>query len=200
MVLSIFCLYVYDSYMEEIPEELELKWDLLRFKMLWIGTSSSINLDNVIYDKRSTYTKFKNHKRYYSEYMELFKYLETENHTKSLTIGLKFLETDIPSQEILNERLMHYLFNYRLIYGDRLCLNNEYRCLLQTKINISSFKNICLVFEPDVDPKERKKISNKKYTLNNRECVNAKSARYYQRNKELLKEKRNLKKRYHCTN
>ena len=191
-MVSIFLMYVCEDGI--IPE---LSWAEKcgsrdpRIKLMWIGSSTSVNLNNIIYDKRSIYTKCKNQSRYYSEFMELFKYIDTHDYFTNLRIGLKCLETDIPSQEILTNRITSHLTVHRIFYGDRLVLCNEYRNLLELKLNESVSR---LVHAPDVTAEDRKKISSKKYTDTHREALNAKSQRYYARNKDRLKAARDALK------
>ena len=161
------------------------------YPLLWIGTTNALNLSNVIYDKRSTYNKCKNQKRYFMEYMELFKYLEAHNYNTELSIEIKCLETSLPTTEIVNERMAHNLLIYRTFYGSHLLLNKDYREFLIE--GLKRFEKMVpdrLALDPSVSVEERKKISAKKYTETHREKLNAKSRRYYQRNKELIKEKR----------
>ena len=59
----------------------------LKFPLLWVGSTESPNLDNVIYDKRSCYIKFKKYIRYYRDYMELFKYQDLNPEFKLNFVG-----------------------------------------------------------------------------------------------------------------
>jgi len=196
MSSSIYLLYLCDSNVKSESTYPELKWapyisSNQSFPLMWISHSASLNLSNIVYDKRSTYIKFKNQKRYYSEYMELFKYIDN-NTNPYLSVKLHTLEIDIPNKQILNARLGWYLHLYRVYYGERLLLNPEYRGLIDTRL--TQLTSDRLVFEPDVPPAERKKQSSQKYAETHRDRLNAKSKRYYERNKLRLKEKRDAAK------
>ena len=146
---------------------------------MWIGTTTSVNTGSVLYDKRSTYMKFKNQKRYYSEYMELFKFIDTHDYIPThLKTCFHNLESDVDS-DLINGRLMNYLFYYRVYYGDRLILNPSYLFLIEKQLKL--FKES--VPEP--------------FTLTSderRARLNAKSKRYYSRNKEAIKARRDQRK------
>jgi hypothetical protein len=148
-----------------------------KYPLIWLDTTVSINLSNIIYDKRSTYTKFKNQKRYYKEFMELFKFLENNDCIDCpFSLHIKSIETGIP-KEILDSRLSHHLLSYRVYHGSNLILTPEYRVLLDKES-----KRFYLAKESE-NPVDAR-----------RERLNAKSKRYYDRNKEKLKEKRDAKK------
>jgi hypothetical protein len=123
--------------------------------------------------------KFKNQKRYYSEYMELFKFIDTHDY---IPIHLKScfhnLESGIRS-DLITDRLMHYLFYYRVYYGDRLILSPDYRRLIETHVKL--FKERVPETITPTDDERRARL-------------NAKSKRYYSRNKELIKARRDEKK------
>jgi len=190
---TIYLLYLHDCSVPNITAETpEYSFNLGRvFPMLWIGVSTSVNISNIIYEKRAVYKHFKTQKRYYNEYMDLFKYLDNNAHNVDLSIEIMSLESGLPTNEIINDRLSHHLFIYRIFYGCNLILNKEYRDFLTifTK-RASLLEPLRLHHDPSVPPEERKKLSAKKYTETHREKLNAKSRRYYQRNKELIKEKR----------
>jgi hypothetical protein len=172
---SIFLLYVCDETVDSSYDLCSFP-DSLKYPLLWIGTSMSGSVDNIIYDKRSIYNKCKNQKRYYSEYMEIFKYVERfETPLHPFSVKMNILETDILTKEILEERLMHYLLQYRVYHGDRLVLNPHYRMLLGLKITI---RGEPLPILHDI----------------RRERQNAKSKRYYLKHKEVIKARREQKK------
>ena len=75
MASSIYVLYIVDTKLTENVPTAGWCPTVHSFPLMWISHSTSLNLSNIVYDKRSTYIKFKNQKRYYSEYMELFKYI-----------------------------------------------------------------------------------------------------------------------------
>jgi len=147
--------------------------------LMWIGTTTCINTNGVLYDKRSTYMKFKNQKRYYSEYMDLFKFIDANDYIPTrFKSCFHNLESGI-SVDLVNERLMHYLFMYRVYYGDRLILNPEYRILIETHVKFLKDR----VPEPMVVLADHR-----------RDRLNAKSKRYYSRNKEAIKSRREERK------
>jgi len=191
MASSIYVLYLVDTKVGENVPTADWCSTVHSFPLMWISHSTSLNLSNIVYDKRSTYVKFKNQKRYYSEYMELFKYIENSSNPY-LSVKLHTLENDIPDKRTLNLRLGLYLHLYRVYYGERLLLNPEYRGLIDTRL--TQLTSDRLVFEPDVPPAERKKQSSQKYAETHRDRLNAKSKRYYERNKLRLKEKRDAAK------
>ena len=176
---TIILLYVVDSTVKS-KDVLEPSFPLsMKHPLLWIGTTTSINTNSVIYDKRSTYIKCKNQKRYYSEYMELFKYIDRhESLCSPYTVSLLTLETGV-TKELVQDRLMHYLHIYRVYHGDRLVLSPEYRRLIETQIKLFN-ERVPVPFTPSADER--------------RERLNAKSKRYYSRNKELIKARRDQKK------
>jgi hypothetical protein len=182
---TIFMLYVVDSTVTpEIPPANNypglIFQEKARYPLLWIGTTTSINTSSVLYDKRSTYIKFKNQKRYYSEYMELFKFVESNDYIPThLKVCFHSIESDIPTKELVQDRLMHHLFMYRIYYGDRLITNHTDRFLIEKYLK--AFKE--RVPEPVVVIDEHR-----------RERLKAKSKRYYARHKDLIKARRDQKK------
>jgi len=177
---TIILLYIIDGTVKS-KDVLELSFPVsMKHPLLWIGTTTSMNTNSVIYDKRSTYIKFKNQKRYYSEYMELFKYIDLhESLLSPYTVSLITLEAGIPTKELVQDRLMHYLHTYRIYYGDRLVLSPDYRRLIEAQLKL--FEN--RVPEP-LTPTDDER----------RERLKAKSKRYYARHKDLIKARRDQKK------
>jgi hypothetical protein len=148
-----------------------------KYPLIWFDTTTSVNLASIIYDKRSIYTKFKNQKRYYKEFMELFKYLENNDCIDCpFSLHIKSIETGI-SKENLESRLSYHLLNYRVYHGSTLILSPGYRILVDKELKRSYLSKES---ENPVD--------------SHRDRLNAKSKRYYERNKEKLKEKRAAKK------
>jgi hypothetical protein len=182
---SIYLLYVVDTTVTpEIDPDSNFPGlyfqDKARYPLMWIGTTTSINTGSVLYDKRSTYMKFKNQKRYYSEYMDLFKFIDANDYIPTrFKTCFHNLEAGI-SVDLVNDRLMHYLFMYRVYYGDRLILNPTYRFLIEKYLKLLKER----VPEPIVVLDDQR-----------RERLNAKSKRYYARNKEAIKARRNERKR-----
>lgn len=177
---TIFLLYIVDGTVKsKEPVELSFSSALSnKYPLLWIGTTTSITTANVVYDKRSTYIKCKNQKRYYSEYMELFKYIERNDSVVSpYTVCLAPLETGIVSKEAVQDRMMHHLFMYRMFHGDRLVLSPDYRRLLEKQLTVSLEKT------SDTPTEDCR-----------RERLNAKSKRYYARHKEAIKARRHQRR------
>ena len=182
---TIILLYVVDSTVTpSLPPERNFPslhfQDKARYPLMWMGTTTSVNTESVIYDKRSTYIKFKNQKRYYSEYMELFKFIDSNDYIPThLKVCLKIIETEIPTKELVQDRLMHHLFFYRFYHGDRLILNTHYRFLIEEHLKL---------FEERV-PEATCVTDDQR-----RARLNAKSKRYYARNKEAIKARRDERK------
>ena len=178
---SLYLLYVVDTSISGVESDyprLEFQ-DKVRYPLIWIGTTTSVNTGSVLYDKRSTYMKFKNQKRYYSEYMELFKFIDTHDYIPThLKACFHNLESGIKS-DLITDRLMHYLFYYRFYYGDRLILNPSYLFLLEKQLKLF---------------KERVPETITASADDRRERLNAKSKRYYARNKEIIKARRDQRK------
>jgi hypothetical protein len=178
---SIFLLYVVDTTVNpDIDPENDFPslqfQEKARYPLMWIGSTTSVNTGSVLYDKRSTYMKFKNQKRYYSEYMDLFKFIDAHDYIPTrFKTCFHNLESDV---EILNDRLMYYLYYYRIYYGDRLVLNREYRFLIEKQLK--QFSLPLPIADTSADVK--------------RERLNAKSKRYYARHKDLIKARRDQKK------
>jgi len=197
---TVYILYVEDPSIPVGPcteitsKSTELNFNTKRFPMLWIGSTESLKLDNIIYDKKSSYLKFKNQKRYYRSFMDLFKYVEHQHESNpNLVIKIHSLETNVTDVDSVIKK---YLLIYRLRYGTNVILSDpKHKLMVEeyvTKISTLSFCRI--VYDPSLPVDERKKLSNQKYIDTNRERLNAKSKRYYERNKEKLKEKRDAKK------
>ena len=126
--------------------------------------------------------------------MDLFKYVEHQHESNpNLIIKLHTLETGVTD---IDSVIKKYLLIYRLRYGTNVILSDpKHKLMVEeyvTKISTLSFSRI--VYDPAVPADERKKLSNQKYIDTHRERLNAKSKRYYERNKEKLKEKRDAKK------
>ena len=197
---TVYILYVDDPSVPVSPgiditsKGTVLNFNTKRFPLLWIGSTESLKLDNIIYDKKSSYLKFKNQKRYYRSFMDLFKYVEQQHESNpNLVIKIHSLETDVTD---IDSVIKKYLLIYRLRYGTNMVISDpKHKLMVEeyvTKISTLSFSRI--VYDPAVPADERKKLSNQKYIDTHRERLNAKSKRYYERNKEKLKEKRDAKK------
>jgi hypothetical protein len=197
---TVYILYVDDPSVP-VPKSIDItskstvsNFTTKRFPMMWFGSTEVLKLDNIIYDKKSSYLKFKNQKRYYRSFMDLFKYVEQQHESNpNLVIKLHTLETGVTDVDSVIKK---YLLIYRLRYGTNVILSDpKHKLMVEEyvgKISTLSFSRI--VYDPSVPADERKKLSNQKYIDTHRERLNAKSKRYYERNKEKLKEKRDAKK------
>ena len=187
---SIYVLFVIEPGMEPLHREYpdtESFSTTSRFPLMWLGTSECKSLCNLVYDKRSVYTKFKNHLRYYSDYMEVFKFVEMNSHIVGLTVRFHCLEKVFSKSNVV-DRLCYYLLRYRMYHGDRLILTNGYRKLMQASFEKSMHVPRLLTSA------EQKKLTIKKYVEAHREQINEKSRRWYESHKEVLKERRDAKK------
>jgi len=194
---TVYMLYVEDSSIP-VPVESDIlspfPVNTRRYPVLWLGSSSVQNLDNVIYDKRSSYNKFKNQKRYYRSFMDIFKYMEQHSEgNPNLFIKLHTLEKDVTDIESVIKK---YILMYCLAYGNNLIKTDpKHKCIIEEhikKIGNNEFSRA--VYDTSLSLEERKKLSNEKYQNTHRKRLNEKSKRYYERNKEILKEKREAKK------
>lgn len=141
--------------------------DPRKFPLLWIGKTECDNLTRVLYDKKGVYVKFMKNNRYYQDYMELYKYCKTD-----LKLEVLIHKLDGPP-----DLLCWYLEKYRICYGDRLILSQEYKNILcppefKTEVVVKPVKT-----QVDI----------------NRD----KSRRYYQKHKESILAKRASKKMDH---
>jgi len=163
-----------------------------KYPRVWIGTTHYEQIQSVIYDKRSCYSKFKNHIRYHKDYMELFKYIELMNGIE-FSVGIHKLDSS-DDVVVLERLLMKYLKEYRIYYGDGLiCSDPETKRLLEQSLKSDPpvVKPVAkLVFEPEVPVEERRRLSRKNYEKNHREQRTNKNKKYYEQHKEILKEKR----------
>ena len=155
-----------------------------RFGLLYIGSTKSETLNTIIYDKRGSYVKCGDHQRYYRPFMDIFKYQE---RNPEFCIGVHLLESSVPDDQ-LNTILNKYLVRYRLIYGDRLILDGNIKKMLIDYTNVDH--HVREVYAPSIPKAERQVLSRRKYEENNRDRLNAKSKKYYDTHKEILKVKR----------
>ncbi|NDB34538.1 MAG: hypothetical protein EB023_04155, partial [Flavobacteriia bacterium] len=81
-------------------------------------------------------------------------------------------------------------------YGNNLVISDpSHRLVIDnhiTKLLNHSFSRS--VYDSSLSVEERKRLSNEKYVSLHRDRLNEKSKRYYERNKEVLKQKREEKK------
>jgi len=194
---TLYLLYVDDTSIDSSGSVTDLVLGGSRkYPSMCFGTTKSSVLDNIIYDRRSSYVKFKNQKRYYRDYMEIFKF--TDLHSSSnphLAVRIISLKCDISDNQIPSV-LKTFVIVYRLCYGSSLILTDpSQKLIILDHIKyVNDPKHFRLAFEPDVPPAERKKQSCQKYAETHRDRLNAKSKRYYERNKLRLKEKRDAAK------
>jgi hypothetical protein len=199
---NIFVMYVCNETIK-LPEVLkQISFPSLSFSVsglnkyprIWIGTTHYEQIQSVIYDKRSCYTKFKNHIRYHKDYMEIFKYIELMNGIE-FSVGIHKLDSS-DDPVILERLLMKYLREYRIYYGDSLiCSDQEIKKLLEKSVKCDPpvIKPVKLVFEPDVPVEDRRRISRNNYEKNHRQQRIDKNKKYYEHHKEELKQKRQAK-------
>ena len=188
-VLYTSCERVHLSGTEVLPLDIPLlDFNLTnRFGLLYIGSTKSETLNTIIYDKRGSYVKCGDHQRYYRPFMDIFKYQE---RNPEFCIGVHLLESSVPDDQ-LNTILNKYLVRYRLIYGDRLILDGNIKKMLIDYTNVDH--HVREVYGPSIPKAERQVLSRKKYEDHHRDRLNAKSKRYYESHKEILKAKRAAK-------
>ena len=119
--MSVYLLYIVDKSItgKDLFPDLSFT-DFKQFPLLYLGTSLSKNLKSVLYDCNSLYNKFKKSERYYTPFMELYKYHDNVYNNCHLSIRI----------HPLTDHLINYLFKYRLFYGDRLILDTKSKDLL----------------------------------------------------------------------
>ena len=191
MAYRVFVMYVVDSGIESESEYPELKTEVAesgKYPCLVLGYTGVESVDTVIKDRRSIYNKFKHHNRYYKEYMEVFKYCETN---ESGVVDIHELAT-VDNKEAMIDLLLEYVIKYKLFYGDR-CQAREYILKIE-KLNISVGFSKVVVVPKTLTSAEKRKISRKRYEDSVREKLREKSRNYYAENKEELSEKRRLKR------
>ena len=190
---TVYILYVEDSLFVNSPSTILGLGigDTRKFPILCLCTSTGANIDNVVYDKRSCYLKFKNQKRYYRYYMDIFKYIDSRPESNGLLVKTQILGSDI-SDISLNSYIKKMVILFRLRFGNSFVItDSSHKIFLDEHIKIVNDPTTERIkFESDVSKEERKQISAQKYSDTNREKLNAKSRRYYERNKELIKQKR----------
>jgi len=206
MTTSIYILYVTDSTVK-ISENMKtydkgfppLYFPIIglnKYPMIWIGTTHYTELQSVIYDKRSCYTKFKNQLRYWKDFMELFKYVELNQNGSNLVIDIHKLDSS-DDPEISRSLLMKQFNLYRLYYGNSLVsMDQDSKRLIEDIAKgfpIISKPVKRTVFEPSIPKETRLLITRKNYEKTHRQQINDKNKRYYERHKEELKEKRQAK-------
>jgi len=196
MAYRVFVMYVVDNTIAggEYGEYPELKATVAesgKYPCLVLGWTMVENIHTVIKDRRSIYNKFKNHNRYYKEYMEVFKYSE-KHSSESEGVEIHELGT-ADNKEAMMDILLEYVIKYRLFYGDR-CNVREYITkieLLNMEVGFSKVVKVPKV----LTSAEKRKISRKRYEDSVRDKLREKSKNYYAEHKEELSEKRRLKRR-----
>jgi len=203
MDTTIYVLYVTDTSVK-VPDNLKIHdtgfpplffpiIGLNKYPVVWIGKTLYDEIESVIYDKRSCYTKFKNQTRYWKDYMELFRYVELNQNGSNLVVGIHKLESTDDSDKS-NDLLMKHFKNYRLYYGNTLVsMDQDSKRLIENIVNSSQIKVLPkskMVFEPDIPLEDRRRITRKNYEKNHREQRIEKNKKYYEEHKEELKQKR----------
>jgi len=190
-----------------------------KYPLIWIGKSSKIesDLQTILYDKRSCYNRYKNKTRFFCEYMLLFKYLE--DHPGNFKIKIHKLSDD--DTQLFKLKLLYRLFygNNLLLDDTFIDTTHNFITKMSKSDDLKNFPDLPPVVEPVVESvvepvidsvvesvvkpvvelkllslQERHRISQKKWQTTNKLKVNGKCARYYQRNKDRLKEKRDALK------
>jgi hypothetical protein len=180
----------YKIYMMYVSVE---EHDYLENSMCIVFGYTTLNsMQRVLVDRRSVYTKFKNQKRYYKDYMEVFKYTDSsdnKHYNPKLEVYIKRMEKVI-GEENLSDALNLMIIKHTLLYGDTVA----------NKVNKSIIQRVILKEpvipvpapkpEPVLTSAEKRKLSRKKYEDSIREKLRQKSKDYYAANKEALREKR----------
>jgi len=199
MAYRVFVMYVVDNGVaggvqplsggEEYPVLKAAVADSGKYPCLVLGWTMVDDVQTVIKDRRSIYNKFKNHNRYYKEYMEVFRY--SEKHSSGLEIKIHELGR-ADKKEAMMDLLLEYVIKYKLFYGDR-CNAREYILkieLLNMEVGFSKVVEVPKV----LTSAEKRKISRKRYEESIREKLREKSKNYYAEHKEELAEKRRMKR------
>ena len=191
MAYRVFVMYVVDSGVDSESEYPELKIEVAesgKYPCLVLGYTTVSSVDTVIKDRRSIYNKFKHHNRYYKEYMDVFKYCES-NETGVVDIH-ELATTD--NKASMMDLLFEYVIKYKFFYGDR-CSAREYILKIES-MNISVGVHKVVEVPKVLTSAEKRKISRKRYEDSVREKLREKSRNYYAENKDSLSEKRRLKR------
>jgi len=156
------------------------------------GYTTLNSMQRVLVDRRSVYTKFKNQKRYYKDYMEVYRYTDpgdNKNYNPRLNVFIKLMDKVI-GEENLRDALDLMIIKHKLLYGD----------VVANKVNKSIVERVIFKDPPEQEPApkpeplltsaEKRKLSRKKYEDSIREKLRQKSKDYYAANKEVLREKR----------
>jgi hypothetical protein len=149
-------------------------------------------LNRALVDRRSVYTKFKNQKRYYKDYMEVFKYTDpgdNKHYNPKLEVYIKLMEKVI-GEENLRDALDLMIIKHKLLYGDTVANRLEKSIIERLILKVPPEKKPAPKPEPVLTSAEKRKLSRKKYEDSIREKLRQKSKDYYAANKEALREKR----------
>ena len=181
----------YNIYMMHVNEK---ESDYLEnSKCIVFGYTSLIKLSRVILDRKSVYVKFKNQRRYYKEYMEVFRYTDpgdTFHYNPMLNVFIKLMEK-VTGEENVADAMNLMIIKHKILYGD-LVVNRLDKSIADRII----LKEPVVEHVPELEPApeltsaEKRKLSRKKYEDTIREKLRQKSKDYYAANKEVLREKR----------
>jgi hypothetical protein len=191
MAYRVFVMYVVDSGVDSESQYPELKIEVAesgKYPVVVLGYTTVSSVDTVIKDRRSIYNKFKHHNRYYKEYMDVFKYCES-NETG--VVDIHELAT-ADNKASMMESLFEYVIKYKFFYGDR-CSAREYILKIES-MNISVGVKKVVEVPKVLTSAEKRKISRKRYEDSVRDSLREKSRNYYAENKDSLSEKRRLKR------
>jgi len=156
------------------------------------GYTTLNSMQRVLVDRRSVYTKFKNQKRYYKDYMEVYRYTDpgdNKNYNPRLNVFIKLMDK-VTGEKSVNESMNLMIIKHKLLYGD----------VVANKVSKSIVERLIFKDPPEQEPApkpepvltsaEKRKLSRKKYEDSIREKLRQKSKDYYAANKEALREKR----------
>ena len=190
-----FMMYVVDKSVvagdSTVPELNPMISKTKKYPCIVFGYTTVEDLDTVLKDRRSLYGQFKNHKRYYKDYMEVFKYVDKMNQNGNLTVNIRKLETNNNKNELL-ESMYTTVIKYRLYYGDACQMDEWLSAIASLNMDVGFSK---VVVVPKVmTSEEKRKISRKRYEDKVRDTLREKSKNYYATHKEELAEKRRMKR------
>ena len=188
-------MYVKDNSVTNVKDEGVPKLEVavvesMKYPCIVFGYTTVEELSTVISDRRGVYNKFKNHSRYYKEYMEVYKYVDNSPKPENLTIEILLLGEN-NDKNIMMETLHSNIIKYRLFYGDLVYAKDYILIMSKMKLNIGLEKEI--IVQKVLTPGEKRKISRKRYEDSVRDKLREKSKAYYALHKEELAEKRRQK-------
>jgi hypothetical protein len=184
----------YKIYMMHVNDSAN---DYLENSMCIVFGYTTLNsMQRVLVDRRSVYTKFKNQKRYYKDYMEVYRYTDpgdNKNYNPRLNVFIKLMDK-VTGEKSVNESMNLMIIKHKLLYGDvvinRVDKSIIERVLLKDPLEQKAGPVLVPEQEQVLTSAEKRKLSRKKYEDSIREKLRQKSKDYYAANKEILREKR----------